>query len=85
MPTRPSQNDPRRVERWERRRRGVGATIRRLRVERGLTQERLAERSGVDRSVLVAVESGRRSLLYERLFDIADALEVPVTDLVRDA
>lgn len=85
MPTRPSQNDPRRVEQWEQRRQGVGATIRSLRVERGLTQERLAERSGVDRSVLVAVESGRRSLLYERLFDIADALEVPVTDLVRDA
>jgi transcriptional regulator with XRE-family HTH domain len=62
----------------------VGATIRRLRLERGLTQEQLAEGASIDRTVLVAVESGRRSVLYERLFDIADALGVPVTDLVRE-
>jgi transcriptional regulator with XRE-family HTH domain len=49
-----------------------------------LTQERLAESASIDRTVLVAVESGRRSVLYERLFDIADALGVPVTDLVRE-
>ncbi|MBV8350114.1 MAG: helix-turn-helix transcriptional regulator [Mycolicibacterium sp.] len=42
----------------------------------------LALRSGVSRNVLIDVETGRRGLLYERLFDIADALEVPVADLL---
>ena len=84
MPTRPSQNDPRRVELWEVRRRSVGAAVRRLRREQGLTPERLAERARIDRTVLVAVESGRRSVLYERLFDIADALGVPVSELVQE-
>ncbi|KRQ29537.1 XRE family transcriptional regulator [Mycobacteroides sp. H001] len=85
MPTRPRENDPRRVEQWKRRRRSVGEAIRRVRTERGLTQESLAEKSGVDRTLLIAMEYGRRGLLYERLFDIADALDVPVVELLRDA
>ncbi|ORW60680.1 XRE family transcriptional regulator [Mycobacterium parmense] len=47
-----------------------------LRTERGLTQEALALRSGVTRNVLIDVELGRRGLLYERLFDIAEVLQV---------
>ena len=39
-------------------------------------------RSGVTRNVLIEVEQGRRGLLYERLFDLAEALEVPVRELV---
>lgn len=58
--------------------------IRELRVKRGLTQEQLAYDSGVDRSVLSGVESGQRGLLYERLFDIADALGVPASELMVD-
>lgn len=84
MPTRPSQNDPERVAVWERRRKSVGQRIRELRVQQGLTQEQLAHASGVDRSVLSGVESGQRGLLYERLFDIADALGVPASELMVD-
>lgn len=47
-----------------------------------MTQEALALRSGVTRNVLIDVEHGRRGLLYERLFDIADALEVNVAQLL---
>lgn len=82
MPTRPSQNDPERVAAWELRRREVGERIRTLRTERGLTQEALALRSGVTRNVLIDVELGRRGLLYERLFDIAEALQVPAAQLM---
>jgi transcriptional regulator with XRE-family HTH domain len=84
VPTRPAQNDPRRVAAWELRRREVGARIRALRVERGLTQEALALKCGVTRNVLIDVELGRRGLLYERLFDIAEALGVAVSELVVD-
>ncbi|TDZ98560.1 helix-turn-helix domain-containing protein [Mycobacteroides salmoniphilum] len=83
MPTRPAQNDPERVAAWERIRGIVGGRVRAIRIERGMTQEALALSSGVTRNVLIDVEHGRRSLLYERLFDIADALGVPVSELLR--
>jgi len=34
--------------------------------------------------VLIDVEHGKRGLLYERLFDIAEALQVTVAALVDD-
>lgn len=82
VPTRPSQNDPDRAAAWETYRRSVGETIRALRLARGMTQEALALRSGVTRNVLIDVERGRRGLLFERLFDIADALDVRVSRLL---
>jgi transcriptional regulator with XRE-family HTH domain len=53
-------------------------------LERGLTQEALALESGVSRVVLINVEFGRRSLLFERLYDLAAALDVPVAELMVD-
>ena len=50
-----------------------------------MTQEALALRSGVTRNVLIDVEHGKRGILYERLIDIADALDVPVRDLFTEA
>ena len=61
----------------------VGANIVALRTERGLTQEALALRSGISRNVLIDVEHGRRGLLYERLFDLAEALDVSVAALLQ--
>jgi transcriptional regulator with XRE-family HTH domain len=60
----------------------VGANIRELRLQRGMTQEALALTSGVTRNVLIDVEQGKRGLLYERLFDIAEALQVSVGALL---
>jgi len=53
-----------------------------MRRDAGFTQEALALKSGVSRNVLGDVESGKRGLLYERLFDIADALDVEVETLL---
>lgn len=82
MPTRPSQDDPKRVKVWEKRRRAVGARIVELRIERGLTQEQLSVKSGVSRNIIIDVEFGRRGLLYERLGDLAKALGVTASDLL---
>ncbi|MDT5184930.1 MAG: hypothetical protein QOI29_3088 [Mycobacterium sp.] len=62
----------------------MGQRIRTLRVNRGLTQESLALRSGVTRNVLIDVESGKRGLLYERLFDLAEVLGVPAGELMAE-
>ncbi|WP_209923841.1 helix-turn-helix domain-containing protein [Mycolicibacterium lutetiense] len=84
MPTRPSQTDPERAALWAQRRHAVGLRIRSLRIERGLTQEALALESGVTRNVLIHVEHGKRGLLFERLYDIAEVLGVPAGDLLED-
>ncbi|OBI65136.1 XRE family transcriptional regulator [Mycolicibacterium fortuitum] len=62
----------------------MGLRIRSLRIEQGLTQEALALESGVTRNVLIHVEHGKRGLLFERLFDLADALGVPASYLLED-
>jgi transcriptional regulator with XRE-family HTH domain len=49
-----------------------------------MTLSELSIRSGVSRNVLADVEEGRRGLLYERLGDIAKALDVPVSELFAD-
>ena len=82
MPTRPSQNNPERVAKWEAWRSEVGTKIRDVRLSRGMTQESLALRSGVTRNVLIDVEHGRRGILFERLLDIAEALEVVPAELL---
>nr|WP_135355868.1 helix-turn-helix transcriptional regulator [Mycolicibacterium sp. NCC-Tsukiji] len=84
MPTSPSRHDPERAARWEMTRTSVGARIRAVRVERGLTQEEVALASGVARHMLVQVERGQRGLLYERLVDIAEALDVRPSSLLED-
>lgn len=49
-----------------------------------MTQEQLAIASAMDRSVLIGVELGHRSTVFERLFDIADGLNVSVVELLVD-
>ncbi|KIU17678.1 helix-turn-helix domain-containing protein [Mycolicibacterium llatzerense] len=76
MPKPRDQSDPERVAAWEQARISVGQRIRGIRTSRGLTQEALALRSGLSRNLLIDVELGKSGLLYERLFDLAAALEV---------
>ncbi|GAB3491781.1 helix-turn-helix transcriptional regulator [Flexivirga lutea] len=74
--------DPEQQERWAESRRRVGANVRRLRLERGLTQEALALESGLSRNQLIELEHGRRGVLFERLDDLAVILEVDASDLL---
>lgn len=84
MPANPLHHEPERAAQWAATRTTVGARIRSLRLERGLTQEEVALTSGVARHILVQVERGQRGLLYERLVDIAAALAVPASSLLED-
>ncbi|WP_368086519.1 helix-turn-helix domain-containing protein [Arthrobacter sp. ok362] len=60
----------------------VGARIRELRLEQALSQEALALESGLSRNMIIGIEWGRKSVAYERLWDIADVLDVPVSQLL---
>lgn len=81
MPTRPQQSTPEQTLRWGERRALVGARIRELRLAQGLSQESLALESGLSRNMIIGIEWGRKSVAYERLWDIATVLECDVTEL----
>jgi len=66
------------------RRRRVGARLRGLRLERNLTQETVALRAGMDRASYVRIEQGQSSPLLDTLILIADAIGVPLAELVRE-
>jgi len=51
---------------------------------RGLTQDQFAELSGLNRTHLYRLDSGKQSITLRTLKIVADALEVRVRDLVRD-
>jgi putative transcriptional regulator len=56
--------------------------IRRLRFERGeMTQAELAERIGVTRQTIIAIEQGRYSPSLEMAFQIARAFEAPLDEV----
>jgi putative transcriptional regulator len=57
--------------------------IRKLRFERGeMTQAELAEKTGVTRQTINAIEQGKYSPSLEVAFAIAAALEVPLESVV---
>ncbi|MEU9498274.1 helix-turn-helix transcriptional regulator [Streptomyces sp. NPDC048196] len=66
------------------RRRAIGECIRSTRLHRNLTQERLAERAGLDRKTINRIENGVMSPVLDHLLLIADALDVPLAVLVRE-
>lgn len=58
-----------------------GDRVRALRSDRGLSQEKLAELSGLHRTYVSSVERGERNIALDNIHQIADALDVPVTEL----
>jgi transcriptional regulator with XRE-family HTH domain len=63
----------------------VRARLRALRLERGLSQEEVAERAGMAASTLSRLESGARRLALDHLTPLAGALGVEVGDLLAPA
>jgi transcriptional regulator with XRE-family HTH domain len=61
----------------------VGANLRRLRVKRGLSLERLAKTSGVSRAMLSQIELGQSTPTINIVWKIATALDVPFSALVQ--
>lgn len=61
----------------------VGRNVRRARIEKGLTQEELAERAGTSQFYVSSLEAGRRNPTVVTVVSLAQALGVDHLDLLR--
>lgn len=80
MPSKRSAVSLERSVKWEQTRRQVGARVRQLRLEAGLSQEALALEAELSRNQLIRLEQGAHGLLFERLVDLADVIGCDVKD-----
>jgi len=63
----------------------VTLNLRRLRKVKGLTQGDLADKSGLSRAAYRNIETGKSEPRVSSLQDIANALQVPIQQLVEPA
>jgi transcriptional regulator with XRE-family HTH domain len=59
-----------------------GATVREARLERGLSQESLADLAGLDRSYMGGIERGEHNLALINIQKIALALNLTIAQLM---
>ena len=60
----------------------VGSKIRQLRIEAGLSQEKLSFESNLDRTYIGSVERGERNIAIINLNKIAKALNISISKLL---
>jgi transcriptional regulator with XRE-family HTH domain len=58
-----------------------GDVVRQLRMARGWSQEKLAEKGNVHRTYIGMIERGERNITLENINKIASALQVPMKKL----
>lgn len=58
-----------------------GLKIRKIRKQKGLSQEQLAELSDLDRSYMGHIERGEKNITLLKIYQIANALQIDVNKL----
>ncbi|KRG36221.1 helix-turn-helix domain-containing protein [Psychrobacter sp. P11G3] len=59
-----------------------GKRIRDVRRSKGISQEVLAEIADIDRSYMGNIERGEKNVTLKKAYDICDALDIDIKDLV---
>jgi len=60
-----------------------GSAVRSIRLDKGLSQEALADLAGIDRSYMGGVERGEHNIALINIKRIANALEASVSDVMK--
>jgi transcriptional regulator with XRE-family HTH domain len=61
-----------------------GKVLKKVRIEKGLSQEKLAEYCMLDRTYISLLERGLRQPTLKTIFSIANALEISPTVLIQE-
>jgi transcriptional regulator with XRE-family HTH domain len=61
----------------------LGKNIRKLRLEKGMTQGGLCRKLGIDRAYMSNIESGNKNLTLATIQRIAKALEISIDTLLK--
>ena len=59
-----------------------GKRVREVRRNKGISQEKLAELAGIDRSYMGNIERGEKNITLKKVYEICDALKVDIKELV---
>jgi transcriptional regulator with XRE-family HTH domain len=59
-----------------------GKRVREVRKGKGISQEKLAEMAGIDRSYMGNIERGEKNVTLKKAYEVCDALEVDIKDLI---
>ena len=62
----------------------IGNRIRELRTQTGLSQEKFAQKIGMDRTYFARVELGKRNISIVNIEKIANGLEISLSELFKD-
>jgi len=63
--------------------RAFGLTLQRIRRERGVSQQRLADKSGYHRTYIGLLERGQKSPSLRTIFNVATALQVKPSRILK--
>ena len=59
-----------------------GKRVREIRKSKGISQERLAEMAGIDRSYMGNIERGEKNITLKKAYEICDALDIEIQNLI---
>ena len=59
-----------------------GKRVREMRKAKGLSQEKLAEMAGIDRSYMGNIERGEKNITLKKIYEICDALQIDIKLLI---
>ena len=62
----------------------IGNRIRELRTQTGLSQEKFAQKIGMDRTYFASVELGKRNISIVNIEKKANGLEISLSELFKD-
>ena len=59
-----------------------GKRVREMRKAKGISQEKLAEMAGIDRSYMGNIERGEKNITLKKIYEICDALQIDIKLLI---
>jgi len=59
-----------------------GKRVREVRKSKGISQEKLAEMAGIDRSYMGNIERGEKNITLKKIYEICDALQIDIKILI---